>query len=204
MESYRIEEKELVFPAMYGLQTEKFRSFPESQNWLLLGAIPYEKGSGMNRLSILGSNGVISLTIPIKKNQKGAALSEIKIDNQQRWQHQHWQSIQSCYGKSPYFQYFKTDLEQIYIMKKDFLLEFNIAFLSWIHRQFFPKGKFKVNMAQPMDKNFDHLMLHKAENQDKEVKVVRPKYAQVFGQEFVPSLSVLDALFCAGPDYARW
>lgn len=204
MENIRIEQNELVIPAMYGLRATQSFGVSQSHNWLILGGILYEKGSGINRLSILGSNGIISLIIPVKKSAKNKLISDIAIDNQQRWQHQHWQSIQSCYGKSPYFQYFRSDLEEIYKTRTDFLLDFNLAFLSWIHRQFFPKGNFKVNMAQPEAKINDQMVLLSPVNGDKVQKNGGPKYAQVFGQEFVPDLSILDPLFCVGPEYARW
>ena len=77
---------------------------------------------------------LISLTVPIAggRNQK-KVFSEVRIDYSTDWQQQHWRSIFSAYGKSPWFFHYAESLEKLYSQKVDLLVEWNRICLDWVN-----------------------------------------------------------------------
>ena len=68
------------------------------------------KQSIRNRCDLYSSNGRLRLTIP--KESRGSSkriIKDIRISYKQDWQKQHWNSIESCYNSSPFFQYYKQN-----------------------------------------------------------------------------------------------
>ena len=193
----------IILPANYGLSVSEMTEIYPNPNWAIKTYDVFERATARSTLQILGANGKISLPIPVKKYLKGTPTSAIKIDYLQKWQNQHWRSIQSAYGKSPFFEYYRTELEKLFLQKPDLLIEFTIPIIKWIHRQYFPKGNFSVIMAQDEQKfqPINHSIL--SMNWKKGTEKQERQYTQVFGQEFVTGLSVLDALFCEGPNFGN-
>lgn len=189
----------LLLPAMYGWSVADMQKAAGFATWRIYPHDVFKKATARSSIRILGANGPIVLPIPVKKHAKGTLTSAIEIDYIQKWQNQHWRSLQSAYGKAPYFEYFKTELEYLFHQKPALLVDFTVPILKWIHSQYFPKGTCTVILAQetlnlqPCDE------LPLSAEQDKAMETKPWKYMQVFGKEFVPGLSVLDALFCAGP-----
>ena len=86
----------------------------------------YSKGSFRNRCCIASANGVVSLTIPLLKGKhQQAKIKEVAIDNNSNWQSIHWKSIQTAYGNSPFFEYYKDDF--IILFQKKYELLFNFC-----------------------------------------------------------------------------
>ena len=48
-----------------------------------------------------------------------------EIDNKIAWQKNHWRSIQTAYSSSPFFEFYKDSLEQVYNQKYTNLVKFN-------------------------------------------------------------------------------
>ena len=67
----------------------------------------YSKGSYRNRCHIAGAQGLQRLSIPLEggKHQQ-QPIREVRISNDESWQSQHWTSIKSAYGKSPFFEHY--------------------------------------------------------------------------------------------------
>jgi hypothetical protein len=173
----------------------------ETENFILSDQFLFERAKPFTTIKILGPNRVIQLSIPVKKYEKGCLLSDIKIDYLQKWQNQHWRSLQSCYGRSPFFEYFKNDLEDLFYRNPEFLIEFTVPLFIWVLKQYLPKKDISVNLAQKTDvlQPINGLPLSYSWNKTDEKDSLQ--YTQVFGKEFVPNLSVWDSLFCAGPNF---
>ena len=90
----------------------------------------YNKQSYRNRTYILGANGKIALTIPVQKGSQRTPITQVKIDSESDWNRQHWQSIKSAYGKSPFFIHYSDFLEAIYQNPPALLWEFNYKLLT--------------------------------------------------------------------------
>lgn len=191
--------KQAQFPPYYGLTVEALGYLAHIPHWVVDANELFQPASPRTQISILGANGVINLQIPVKKFKKGTPTPAIQIDYIQKWQNQHWRSFQSAYGKSPFYEYYRQEVEHLFHQSPDLLIDFSLPFLKWIHSQYFPKGTFSANVAcnQNLNTADDMLLLTFEMNKGKGISS-RP-YQQVFGREFVPRLSVLDSLFCLGP-----
>lgn len=167
----------------------------------------YVKRSYRNRAHIIGANGLLRLTIPLKKGKnEGQAIREVRIEYVQKWQHQHWESIKSAYGRAPFFEHYEAELYPIFQKKHNFLFDWNLElmylFLDLIGVS--PNLHFTENYAHTPSEGIVDLRnsIHPKEKYQKPDSLYIPQsYAQVFQEKhgFVSGLSVLDLLFCKGP-----
>ena len=168
----------------------------------------YRKGSYRNRCHIAGAQGLLRLSVPLTAGKNAQMpVREVRIAAEQPWQQQHWQSIQSAYGKSPFFEYYADDLRPFYEKKYERLWDWNFALLQCVTELIgadvtytFSDTYYKVPPPDTLDfRGGVHPNPHKA-LPDPEFEHV--PYEQVFTEKhgFLPNLSILDALFCKGPE----
>ena len=95
----------------------------------------YQKMSFRNRCRIAGAEGVIDLSIPLVRGRDQKALmKDVRISAAQPWQSQHWKTIVSCYSRSPWFEFYRDELDGLYRKQWDFLLDWNLACFEWTVR----------------------------------------------------------------------
>ena len=162
----------------------------------------YQKMSFRNRMLIAGAHGIISLSIPLEEGRDQKKLiRDIKIDNRQPWQKQHWRSIISCYNHSPWFEYYREDLSDLYETSFEFLLDWNLACFDWTAKILaWPVG---VSFTESYVEEYDSAQWLDLRNKilPKNYKNFEPtRYRQVFEERtgFFPNLSILDLLCCEG------
>ena len=165
----------------------------------------FQKMSFMNRCTLLGGNGPINLTVPLDggRNQR-SIIKEVKILNRENWQDRHWKTITSCYNKSPWFDHYRDELENLYSLKFEFLIDWNLRCFHWICDKLAIKTPISLSgeFVKDYDKNiYEDLrgrLMPSTINKNFPEAV---RYTQVFGNRFgfVPNLSVMDYLFCVGP-----
>jgi WbqC-like protein family len=92
----------------------------------------YQKMSFRNRCQIAGAEGVINLSVPLVngRDQK-TLLRDVKISDRHRWQDQHWKTIQSCYSRSPWFEFYRDGLGALYEKPFVFLKDWNLTCFEW-------------------------------------------------------------------------
>lgn len=167
----------------------------------------YLKGSYRNRCYIVGANGLQRLSIPLKsgKNER-QAIRDVQIAYTENWQTQHWTSIRSAYGRAPYFEYFADEIQPFFQKKPTFLYDFNWHLLMLLVdilqldvdiQQ--TKQYEKQTTAEIID--FRNGIFPKKHRQKEDKRFLPMPYAQVFEERhgFLPNLSILDLLFCTGP-----
>jgi len=165
----------------------------------------YKKMSFRNRCVIAGSNGPIILSVPLigGRNQR-TPMHEILIDNRQPWQSHHWKSICSCYNHSPWFEFYKESLSGLFLRKFSSLMDWDLACFEWITRQLQLRIKMETTVMDqtPADINLVNRFLPR--DLEKFLPIVR--YPQVFEDRtgFIPHLSILDLLFCAGTNSLKF
>lgn len=191
----------ITIPSLYGFPAHAIPSLAETEEVRIRTDFIFEKSTGFNRMKILGANGPILLSIPVKKHTKGTPASEIRIDYIQKWQSQHWRSIQSGYGKSPYFEYYKAELEEIYTRTPEKLVDFTSVLMIWILTQYHPRINISVILAHQLETFEPTEPLLLSWKEDKPASGKDFSYHQVFGEEFVPGLGALDHLFCEGTKF---
>ena len=162
----------------------------------------YQKMSFRNRCIIAGSNGLINLSVPLEKGRSQKLLmKDVKISYSENWQEQHWRSIYSCYGNSPFFEFYEESLHQLFDTKPKFLIDLNWQTLDWVKNRLKMSGNFErtEEYLVSLPENYvDARNIFKPKTYDQVKDLVQ--YQQVFEDRigFKPNLSILDCLFCNG------
>ncbi|MEO5975793.1 MAG: WbqC family protein [Chryseolinea sp.] len=166
----------------------------------------YRKQSFRNRCQIVTSQGLRPLIVPTLDGHGKVPITEVRIDYSQKWLNNHWRSIQSSYGKAPFFEYYSDELHDTLYEKHILLYDLNRCLLSmclrWIRKTI------RVNESLTYEKSVDSKIsdarsLITVKNNGKEHHFYKPvSYTQVFGSAFVEDVSVIDLIFCVGPDAA--
>ncbi len=166
----------------------------------------FQKMSFRNRCIIAGSNGLVHLTIPVVGGRnKKQLMKDVKIDQTQAWQQQHFKTILSCYGKSPFFEFYRDDVEKLLKCQQVFLFDFNFDILIWLKKAL--QLPTEIGVTDSFIVQYDNAdiidnrnkWLPKNFQQDEKHNIT---YLQVFENRigFQKNLSVLDLLFCEGPN----
>ena len=170
----------------------------------------YSKRSFRNRCHIATADGLRRLSIPLKKGKnEQQSIRKVQISYEEDWQKNHWSTIISAYGNAPYFEHYEHFFKPFYESKYEFLFDFNYEFLEIILKILDINST--LSLTNTFNKEADELVLDMRNqinprqidgSKDPFFKVV--KYSQVFEEKngFIPNLSILDLIFCTGPQAA--
>lgn len=164
----------------------------------------YQKQTYSNRCYILGSKQVDRLTVPVIGGKKKISYCNMKIDYQQRWSICHWRSITTNYGKSPYFEYLADYFQPILLYPYTYLYELNLALLNLCLELLQLRKSVKTTreyIQSPSTGILDARYVVRPQTHFSMRNQYQPFcYQQVFGTEFTGNLSIIDLLFCKGPE----
>jgi len=166
------------------------------------------------------------LTVPVVQN-RGQAIKEVVIDRTSNWRRKHWAAIQTNYNPAPSFKTWSAGLKEILLLgEQTRLLDLDMALLEWamgllgIGVQTTRSSALAVpgesterlvNICKAAGADVylsgaggrQYMDLELFERAGIEVRFQEfhpPSYPQLFPQHgFIPSLSVIDALFNCGP-----
>ncbi len=161
----------------------------------------FPKQTYRNRTEIMTAGGVRTLTVPVIKNNH-SRTEEVLIDYKDRWPILHLRTLTTAYNTSPYFMYYKDDLEGLLTRRYDRLIDLNQTLLEWLLKKL--KISCFVTLTNeweaPEGKNgdFRYFFTPKKPFSTTPLK----SYYQVFEDRipFTPDLSILDLLFNLGPE----
>ena len=93
----------------------------------------FPKQTYRNRTEIMTAGGVRTLSVPVVRNNH-SRTEEVGIDYKERWNIIHLRTIAAAYSASPYYLYYKDELEEILMQRYERLVDLNDALLQWILR----------------------------------------------------------------------
>ena len=185
----------------------------------------YQKLKRYDHCVIATANGLQALTVPVEVGGKKEEVREVRISDHNQWRRVHWNALQSAYSESPFFEYYADDIRPFFEQKYEFLIDFNEAIrqkmcelidieasVSYSSGFMVHGSGFKVHGSGFMVhgswfrvqgsgfKDFREVIHAKHPQDDPEFQ---PRsYWQVFQHRygFQPNLSILDLLFCMGPE----
>lgn len=182
-----------------------FQHYAQAETIVLEAHENYQKGSYRNRCHILGANGLQRLSLPLAKGKNNQLnIRDVQLSHEQDWPRQHWQSIRSAYGNAPFFFYYADQMEESIRQESSSLWDYNMGLLQTVFQLLQWDKKLESSSAyQPRqtDQPGDIRTLFSPKHFANEQNLDWPAYAQVFQERhgFVGNLSILDLLFCMGP-----
>lgn len=163
----------------------------------------FPKQTYRNRASIMTASGVRHLIVPVvRANGNHTRTEDMVISGPERWNIVHLRTIAAAYGASPYYLYYKDNLEAILTKHHASLVSLNGEILDWVFRCLKIASSFTVtNDFVPVGAaEDDYRMMFSPKIPFN--KVSFQPYYQVFmaNQPFAPNLSVLDLIMNLGPE----
>lgn len=147
----------------------------------------------MHRYTIADVNGPLTLTVPVVKPHgvPRATWADVALSDHGEWWHVHRTALESAYGRTPFF---------------EFYIDRFAPFVSREAPELFPSVAAYVEAADRVVADLlllpDHPSATEAVSSHfEEEPYWQPRQAQL---GFLPGLSILDLLFCLGPESALY
>ena len=202
-----------------------FDKVDRSDVFCLLDTVQYKKNEFQNRNKIKTSQGWQWLTVPVTYRFP-QRIYEVGVNQTVDWQRKHLRSLETSYGKAPFFEAYSARFEEFYQQSYEMLVDVNVASLELLmellglERKVILASSLKVNTEDPTLRlvkickalggdaylsgkdgakymDLDTFHSHQLELVFQDFN--HPEYPQCYGP-FEPNLSVVDLLFNCGPE----
>ena len=116
----------MILPTTYMGSVEWYRQFLANPSAVQIEVMEsFPKQTYRNRCTISTPDGLLTLSVPVKRADSKQLTRDVEISYQQRWQHQHWIALVSAYKRTPYFDYYADFFRPFYEQETRFLVDFN-------------------------------------------------------------------------------
>ncbi len=163
----------------------------------------YVKQTLRNRCEILTPAGRASLTVQVA-GCKGIStpVRDIRIDYSKRWQHRHRKALVSAYGKAPYYEHYCGLFLPLLTRRWEFLADLSLALAETAAEIIIPGRRFALSERYVKPEEADSDLRGAFSPRLASAQSPTAPYYQVFSDRlpFEPNLSVLDLIFCEGPE----
>ena len=190
-----------------------------SDVFIYLDTVQFEKNSFTNRNKVKTANGEVMLTVPVKmKNHTSMIMSDMLIDNSQKWQKKHFNTISQSYKKAPYYNEIMPLIEKFYTEQYEYLSTYCYEYLQiWLKRfnintKIIKSSELNITSSKSdlvldlcksqsadrylsgaLGKDYLDVAKFKAEGISVEFQNYNPKpYPQLWKGGFIPCLGIID------------
>ncbi|MEF3280984.1 MAG: WbqC family protein [Elusimicrobiota bacterium] len=201
-----------------------FSKMRQSDLFVFLDDVQYEKREFQNRNKIKTSYGFQYLTVPvITKGRFNQIIKDVEINNSYNWKTEHLKAIEINYAKAKYFYKYFPELVKIYNSDYNKLIDISLKLIDFFRKHLNIKTPFVFSSSLNIDKksterlvelckrlNADMYLsgrgaksyLDEKEFEKADIKVIWQdfevkEYPQLYGK-FLADLSTLDLLFNCG------
>ena len=189
-----------VLPTSYFGSIAYYQELARHNEVLIEANEYFPKQTYRNRCDILGGDGILSLSIPVKKpSGSKTRTDEVLLSHEENWKMRHWRSFTSAYQASPYFDHYGMEVHELLFSREENIMQFNTAItrrvIAWLDLE--TELSLSNEFQKPIENDPRETLVAKDAFRKKE----KAPYIQVFQgvNNFQKSLSVLDAIFCTGP-----
>jgi len=203
-----------------------FHKLFHSDIFIVMDDVEFLRRGLQHRNKIKTCQGEQWLTVPVL-HQQNQLIQEVKINTDFPWLRKHWHTILTNYSSAPYFKHYAPSLQPIFEQDWQMLSELNMVLIQWvmeileIHKPIVYSSCLQATgyksdrlirlcqlagadtyLSGPGGRDYIDLSAFAAAD----IRVIwqefsPPSYTQLFPKVgFVPNLSILDVLFCCGPD----
>ena len=196
-----IENNPVLIELQYLPNLEYFIVFLKSGRVIIEAQESFIKQTYRNRCYIRTANSIEAMSVPVKKGAR--QIKDVQIDYRQSWLKDHWRTITSAYGKSPFFEHYRDGFETILLGKEKFLFDLNRRLLTkcleylGLEKDIKFTDNYEFNLKSAV-LDLRSLILPKTGFGERGIYMAHA-YNQIFGKDFAGNLSVIDLLFCEGP-----
>jgi hypothetical protein len=189
-------------PVEYFVQLNKYRT----DVWIEKEE-HFPKQTYRNRANIYSPDGSLALVVPVVKGSKvHTKVTDVKISYDFRWQRLHWMSLQACYRRSAYFEYYEDEFTRFYEQQYDFLFDYNQQLLELILKCM--KMNIQLQYTETFEPTYPETVadFRNSIHPKKESHFQQKPYFQVFEERkgFLGNLSIVDLLFNQGPQSVNY
>jgi len=194
----------VLLPTAYFGPVEYFYFLNKFKNVLIEQYETWPKQTYRNRTVLVTDKGKQAITVPVVKvNGNRTKTKEIKISSAENWQKKHWRAIETAYNNSPYFLYYSDEIKDILFNNYDSLIELNTELTKVLCELM--EIDCNINFTGEYKKDYGSAVLDLRNRISPKLPPVLNhflEYIQVFSekQAFIPNASILDLLFCLGPE----
>jgi len=164
----------------------------------------FQKQTYRNRCVIATANGVQALTVPIEHSDDKMLTKDLRISDHNQWRRVHWNALLSAYSESPFFDYYADDIRPFFERRYEFLVDFNEAIRQKVCEliDIQPNVSYTSDFRHQTSDIADFRDVIHAKHPLPDDDFLPKNYWQVFANRygFQPNLSILDILFCMGPE----
>jgi hypothetical protein len=116
----------MILPTTYLGSAEWYRRFLTNPSDVQIEVMEsFPKQTYRNRCTITTPDGLLTLSVPVKRSDSKQFTRDVEISYQQKWQHQHWIALVSAYKRTPYFDYYADFFRPFYEQETKFLVDLN-------------------------------------------------------------------------------
>jgi len=201
---YRNQNLQLLTDIQYFGSINWIKTLYNSSHIIIEQYENWQKGGFRNRTYIAGASGALLLTVPIHDGRdQHTPIHSIQIAYRDNWVEQHIRTIESCYRRAPFYEYYSYSLYEILRSRPEKLIDLNERLLIQFRDWLFPETFISRTAAfQPQAPEGVRDIRGKFQTKDSLNHPPVPGYRQVFEERtgFLGGLGIMDLLFCCGPN----